>query len=639
MKSIASFRRHLGAADFIVRLGAVLWAIWLMVPWTPKVFDHVPRDGAYLIFSHIAFAQGEPWGTTALHTAGPLGFLRFHYFYPATHPLLLLASALVAVAAALLADEIVRWHMNTWARFTLVAAVIWILSVGEDAVWLFLLLVSQVLLPRSSRQPNWSLWPDIRWLAWPLLLDLVACAIAANAKGSFFMMSAVLAVELAVLELWARRAPVFSASLILLVVIVARLSGMRASDWGPYLRHLIDSLRGYPESFSEAGSLMQACVLISSVLTFLALATLSSDQLPRTFDRLVRWTALAMLVWMDAKAALTRQDLAHEIRAIMSIGALLAVYAAAHRHEWGIVARTICLMSASGLAIALLLATPGGAPMEGTGSHITSFASFWKYGTADTVAKDAQAQRYVSEVITKPWPPASSVAAFGSYQSLLLGHPGRRVTLPIAASYEIWSPWTSRRERAFLMGPDAPDYLVYTSSPMSAELAVALTRRYVEIGRGEHYRLLQRRPLALRVRRRVVFDGTLNAWDRLEIPSAWQTEPAVAEIRYTKTLPNLLISALYQPPEAFVVFFRGETPFAKVRINGLLSGEGIVLGGEPGVWDARPRAIHGMRFGSLTEKQLPTTALGFEARGAAGNEWNRYFHPAIRLHVYVPEFR
>ena len=74
-------------------------------------------------------------------------------------------------------------------------------------------------------------------------------------------------------------------------------------------------------------------------------------------------------------------------------------------------------------------------------------------------------------------------------------------------------------------------------------------------------------------------------------------------------------------------------------MNSLLSGEGIVLDGEPGVWDGRPSAIHGMRFGTLADPVVPTTALRFEARGALGHEWTHYFDPSIRLRVYIPEFR
>jgi hypothetical protein len=77
---------------------------------------------------------------------------------------------------------------------------------------------------------------------------------------------------------------------------------------------------------------------------------------------------------------------------------------------------------------------------------------------------------------------------------------------------------------------------------------------------------------------------------------------------------------------------------AKIRMNALLSGEGIVLSGRPGIWDGHRAALHGMRFGMLNDERTEATALGFEARGPAGTDWRRYFGSRIHVRIYVPEF-
>jgi hypothetical protein len=269
--------------------------------------------------------------------------------------------------------------------------------------------------------------------------------------------------------------------------------------------------------------------------------------------------------------------------------------------------------------------------------RLDRFGAFLREGMAASAANDARARSEVAAAIQSPWPPTGSVAVFGSYQSLLLGHAGRRVVLPIVVPYEIWSPWTSRREREFLMGPDAPDYLLYTGSPASGELALTLTARYAEVERRPSYGLLRLRPAPLNVNKRVVFEASVDAGHRIEIPADWRHGPAVAEVRYTKTLTNTLISAVYQPPEAFVVLFKGPTPVAKIRMNSLLSAEGVVLSSAPGIWDGRPRALHGIRFGLLAGERVDATALGFEARGVAGNAWSRYFGPRIHVRIYIPD--
>jgi hypothetical protein len=133
------------ALSAAILLAGALWAIWLMVPWEPRIFGHEPRDSAYVIFSHIAFANGEPWGTVALHTSGPLGFLRFPFFYAPTYVWLLIGNAAIAATAALLLDYLATSRLRSWARLPFVAGAIWVLALSDDGVWLFLLLVSQLV--------------------------------------------------------------------------------------------------------------------------------------------------------------------------------------------------------------------------------------------------------------------------------------------------------------------------------------------------------------------------------------------------------------------------------------------------------------------------------------------------------------
>ena len=636
----AASSRSARTLDGTIRLAAILWSVWLMAPWDPATFAQEPLDAGYTIFSHIAFAGGKPWGAGTLHTSGPLGFLRFPFFYPPTYALLFLGAAVLALVLALLIDDVVRRTVPMWLRLLIVGSTTWILSFNDDAGWLLVLLMSHILIPNLTRRPHWSLRPDPSWSTWPLLLDLAACAIAANVKGTFLLMAGVIAAEVAILELWGRRAPVVSGGFVILIVVLARLSGLRFGDWGPYAQHIIGSLSGYPESFSRAGSPLLAGLLVSAVLAFLTLAASSARHSATRFDAIVRCSALALLLWMIAKGALVRQDRAHEIRSIMALAIFFMLYVVAHCRDWRLQTKVLTLLPALGLGALFVLpkSEPPPAPPT-TARHLQKFSSFVLEGTGPAMARDAQARREVAREIKRPWPPTSSIAVFGTYQSLALGHPGRYVTLPIVAPYEIWSPWTSRRERDFLMSPAAPDYLLYTTSPASAELALALTARYAEIERGLRHRLLQRRPMPLTVKRRVVFEGDVDAGVLLEIPPEWQTGPAIAQVYYTKTFTSTLLSSLYQPPEAFIVLFHGRTPFARVRMNPLLSTEGIVLSSQPGSWDGNPPALHGIRFGLLTDERVDATAISFEARGVAGSQWSRYFGPSLHVRICLPEFQ
>ena len=94
----------------------------------------------------------------------------------------------------------------------------------------------------------------------------------------------------------------------------------------------------------------------------------------------------------------------------------------------------------------------------------------------------------------------------------------------------------------------------------------------------------------------------------------------------------LLVSQLLIPEVS-------RSPRWSLRPDSLLSGEDIVLSGAPGVWDGRHEALHGKRFGLLTDERLDATGLGFEARGVAGAAWRRYFGPTIHVRIYIPDLR
>ena len=630
-----AFRKRLLFCGAPIRLFAILWSVLLLTPWTPPAFDIGSYDEAYTIFAHIAFAQGRPWGTAgALHTGGPLGFLRFPVFYQPTYAAFIIGNACVGAAAGLVIDEIARVHLKKWARIPFVAAMVWILSVSDEAVWGFLLLVPQILIPAFSRSERWTVRSDSRWLRWPLVINLAACAVAINAKGSFLLMGALVGAEILLWELFARRLPLVSAAFAGIIALIARLSGFRISDWGPYTKHILGSVIGYAETFSILDPMWDAALLSFSAMWLIAIAACSARHSHGRLQAAVRWSLFAMLLWMNVKAALIRPDTIHQVRAITLLTVFFAVYAAAYWNQWSRRTKISSFLPALCLAALFVRAVRDLELMP----NLAEFASLLQQGVAPAEAEDAMMRTKVAEQIKSPWSSTSSVAVFGTYQSLLLGHPGRLLNLPVIASYEIWSPWTSRLERDFFLNSNPPDYLVYTASPSSAEVACTLTSVYEEVERGQQYRLLRRRPVPLTVTRRAVLEENIDAGDVVELEPEWRTGPAIVEVRYTKTFLHSVLSALYQPAEAYLVLFEGRKPFAKIRMNPLLSAEGIVLAGAPGIWNGRGLRLGSIRFGLLTGERVQATAFGFEANGALGKNWNRYFGRSLRVRIYIPDF-
>lgn len=81
-------------------LAELAFARAILVPWIPTSMSADVRDSAYTIMSHVAYADGQPWGTEGLHTSGPWGFLNLPIYFEPTYPLVIAANALVAFAIA-----------------------------------------------------------------------------------------------------------------------------------------------------------------------------------------------------------------------------------------------------------------------------------------------------------------------------------------------------------------------------------------------------------------------------------------------------------------------------------------------------------------------------------------------------------
>ena len=493
-----------------------------------------------------------------VHTSGPLGFLRFPFFYRPHYVLLLLGNAAIAAIVALLLYHLAALGMTTWARLPLLPARCGCsVSVMTRSGWW----PSSCAAPAPRSEPVAALVAPAgpAWLA-ALLLDLGAAPRPPTSRDRFSSMAD------------DPRRRVGSAGTARTArarrVRELRPPHRRAGPMGGVAARRLGTVRdahlrfpgGYAESFSQAGSPAQAGILILSVLLFLALDGFRAWRSPDRFEALVGWGALGTLVWMTAKGGLcgrTGFTRCGPSRPSACFSRSTSSPAATN----GSPSRLAFLLLALGLPGLFIVVAAGMPPKRPSLEvRLNTFSSFLRKGWPSPRLRTlGRAARSPPRSRARGLP-TGSVGVFGSCQSLLLGHAGRHVVLPIVAPYEIWSPWTSRREREFLLGPEAPDYLLYTGSPASAELALTLAARYAEVERRPSYWLLRRRPVpperaqACRPRDQRRRRGPHG------VPPDWRTAPAVVEVRYTKTFTNTLISAVYQPPEAFLVLFRDRLP-------------------------------------------------------------------------------
>jgi len=120
-------------------------------------------DGVYMIFSHMAFADGQPLGAGALDSDRSMGVLHFRF------PIRKRTCCSSSVRRSLLASprpcstRRCAYASAYRCDCRLSRARSWILSLIGDGIWFFLLFVSQIVIPNASRSPRLSVFPDPRW--------------------------------------------------------------------------------------------------------------------------------------------------------------------------------------------------------------------------------------------------------------------------------------------------------------------------------------------------------------------------------------------------------------------------------------------------------------------------------------------
>src|SRR5581483_548820 len=256
----------------------------------------------------------------------------------------------------------------------------------------------QILIPAFSRSERWTVRSDSRWLRWPLVINLAACAVAINAKGSFLLMGALVGAEILLWELFARRLPLVSAAFAGIIALIARLSGFRISDWGPYTKHILGSVIGYAETFSILDPMWDAALLSFSAMWLIAIADCSARHSHGRLQAAVRWSLFAMLLWMNVKAALIRPDTIHQVRAITLLTVFFAVYAAAYWNQWSRRTKISSFLPALCLAALFVRAVRDLELMP----NLAEFASLLQQGVAPAEAEDAMMRTKVAEQIKSP---------------------------------------------------------------------------------------------------------------------------------------------------------------------------------------------------------------------------------------------
>jgi hypothetical protein len=640
-----------------IYLAMIGWAILWSFPWKFHTPSHWPTDSSFTPLAHTFFAQGRPWGTHTLHTSGTWGFLRFSFFNSETFTLFVCAN--VAVGALIgwyFADRSFRLPRSRWLLLFASAALIPLLSASDDARW-YMPIFGLLVLRTLDRTPG------VRSpLVWALAFG---AALAFHTKGNLVIATGVVVVALLVTDLYQRRIPW---TVILIGVFATGLlyaGGGDLARFGPYLIHVVESTRAYPESFSQSYNVWAPALFLLGVVCAGAARCLQIEH---------RWQwplalAFGLLLFLLYKGAFVRQDTIHITRSLTAVLLIVGTETVAWYCSGpsGAIPRWRSV-GAAGLAVAslaLFLSPLSDAWVRGYLSREVFTHPGVAVGFIPIPLEGHQSRlnRKLAriQVETPRLGVTGSVATIGTFHTALLAHRVHAETLPVIAHYEVWSPRAAAAIDRYLESDEAPELLVRAASypSVSNELSIARLYRPTGIG-GFNYSLLERRAEPLVVTSETLFEGTVGWNEPIDIPEAHWDSLVVAEVSYHRNMAGRLVSFLHHPPHVQIILEKTDGSEASVRLNSMLAPDGVVAAvdvphpeygghltrrGVPGVktiqdghWGGGSDALHLSRHGVLSEVKSNVRRIRFKAE-TLGWEASGLFQPELQVRVRVVSLR
>jgi hypothetical protein len=558
------------AAAFVV-------AIVLLVPWEPRSFGG-ETDLSWQLVLHDAYATGAHFGEQIVFTYGPYGFAWCGYD-PRTFAAGLAVWLLIAVAFAAGTLEIARDAIRSpvlAAFFVMAMAAITTMQFGalDVANNVQFVVLSVILVRLHAVRPG----------GWAEYLVVVALAVAALVKFSFFTAAAGVIVVLTITDLLRRRLPVMAitfAGALTLFWIAAR---QPLANVPRFIRTSIELGSGY----SEAMALRFPFVSDQfEIAVFLVLVAALLFRMARSWPEAL---ALLPLFFVVFRMGFTRQD-GHDIDAVAVLA--LAVYinlperlargGIRERVAWGVLAA-----AATGLfSMALTSRALPDLPLQvarAVRTQIGQLADLVAHGTDRLDRQRAETMaRYRAFLQRRP--EGSSFDVYPSASGALIARQLPAARRPVFQSATAYTERLLEMNAAHLRGPGAPSTILFDVVPLDFRFPTLedsaswreILRRYEPVGRNGQFEVLRRRatPLDFPVRER----RTIHV--RFDEPFA-VPDPggdllfARVDLRYTTA--GRLMRAVYITPPLFArVLVPGEKPWrfrivpANVRVGFLMS--------------------------------------------------------------------
>ena len=570
--------RERRVAAWTVLVAALLAAAGALLPVPPELISN-QLDAAFGATLHFGAAQGYRSGTRLISTFGPLGFVFYAIYFPATYAWLLGLRAFLAAATCWSLAWLggAAWGSPWGAVVALLACVPFLAS---PDVWFLTLPLLALLIELPDGRPA---PPALR-----LTLG-AAIGLASLIKFTFLLAACAVFVPLLVLDLIARRVPILPAAVLVTAALAWVIMGY---GWGDALGYLDWSVREISAGYSRAMQIPADPGLTLHAVGVSAVILVAGGMLTwrqRGAAGLVTAPALAALLFLLFKAGFVRFDVHVYITifGLVVLAILLAVLWVRRPAHLPVAAVLVALLLGGLFAHAVTVL--GGGPLAYfravfPGEALRRLAALPLVLGSDALAQ-ADVQRKAALRAENPLPRLSGpIDIYPTDQALLLAHDLEFRPRPVLQSYMAYSPRLARANADFLLDGSAPEWILFRVAPIDQRLPALddapswplLMTRYRFVEPAGPFALLQRRATPLPWRLEALARAEAHTGDLVNVPPA-ADGPIWARVDVHETPRDAVVAALLAGPVPYIGIGRADGQSGTYRLVPALAREGFLL--------------------------------------------------------------